>query len=143
MQHGINKPFLFLSTAKEVSDTISQTFSKKGNGVCIFELKTTINNTKQGDLTVTTYYNIMVVLWQELDMHQYLEMKAPKDVATAEILEQDWVFELLAKPNLGFDEVRDRMVGKEPFPSLDKTFFYVSNEEDCKTLMIKLLGLTP
>lgn len=57
MQLEINKPFLFLSTAKEVWDAGSRIYSKNGNVSHMFELKTIIHHTKHRDLVVATYYN--------------------------------------------------------------------------------------
>ena len=72
----IGKPFLYLSSAKEVWDVVSQTYLKKGKTTRIYELKTMIHNTKQKDLTVTTSYNTLKILWQELDLCQHFEMES-------------------------------------------------------------------
>ncbi|KAL5772429.1 hypothetical protein ACOSQ2_012353 [Xanthoceras sorbifolium] len=50
---GISKSFLFLSNAKEIWDSVTRTYSKKGKATRIFELKRKIHNTKQGDSSVT------------------------------------------------------------------------------------------
>lgn len=52
------KPFFYVSSAKEVSDAILQTYSRKGNTPQI-ELKTLTHNTNQKALTVTTNYNTL------------------------------------------------------------------------------------
>ena len=66
----------------------SRTYSKKGNVVHIFELRTTIHNTKQGDLSTTAYYNTMAVIWQELNLYQHLHVKALENaVMLAKMLE--------------------------------------------------------
>lgn len=59
MQPDISRNYMFLNTAKEVWETVQQTFSKVRDASVIFEVKTKINSTKQGPLTVTEYYNQM------------------------------------------------------------------------------------
>lgn len=55
-------------------------------------------------------------------------MKALEDAAMlTKMLEWDRVFEFLARLNPNFDGVRGWMVGKEPFPSLDEIFSYVTD----------------
>ena len=63
----IAKPYMFLTTTKEVWDSIRETYSNLENSSQIFELKTKLWQFKQGDREVTIYYNEMVTLWQELD----------------------------------------------------------------------------
>ena len=62
MQPEMAKPFLFLSTAKEIWDALTHTYSKQGDAAQVFELMNKIQVTKQGELTVTTYYNTLKVL---------------------------------------------------------------------------------
>ena len=126
----IGKPFLYLSSAKEVWDAVSQTYSKKGNTTQIYELKTMIHNTKQKNLTITTYHNTLKILWQELDLHQHFEMESTADASMlVKLFQRDRVFDFLAglKPEL--DEVRSRVLGKEPLPCLSEVYSYVHSEE--------------
>ena len=59
MQPEMAKTFLFLSTAKEIWDAVTHTYSKLGDATQAFELMNKIHATKQRDLTVTTYYNTL------------------------------------------------------------------------------------
>ena len=93
MQPEIGKPFLFLSSAKEVWDAVSQRYSKKWDATQIYELKTLIHVTEQKGLSMTTYYNTLKVLWQELDLYQHIEMESTANATRlAEMIKQDRIF---------------------------------------------------
>jgi hypothetical protein len=67
MELAIGKPHLFLPIAKDVWEAIRDLYSELENSSQIFELKTRLWKSKQNDRNVTTYYNELVTLWQELD----------------------------------------------------------------------------
>ena len=48
MQLKISQTYLFLSTAKEILDAISQTYSKSGITTQVYELNCRFHATKQG-----------------------------------------------------------------------------------------------
>lgn len=114
-----------------------KTYLKRGNAAQIYELKVAIHNTKQQDLFVTACHNTLKVLSQELDLHQLFIMVLTEDVATlAEIMQRYQVFEFLAglKPEL--DEVRSKVLGKEPIPCLSAVYSYVHAEESKRSVMM-------
>jgi hypothetical protein len=67
MEPTIEKPYLFLPTAKDVWEAVRDLYLDLENSSQIFELKTRLWKSKQNDRDVTTYYNELVTLWQELD----------------------------------------------------------------------------
>ena len=79
---------------------------------------------KQGELTFTTYYNTLKVLWHDVDIYQYIEMESPKNVAKlADLLERRRIFEFLAGLNPKLDQLRSQILGKVPLPSLNEVCF--------------------
>ena len=66
MKPFIVKPNMFLPIAQDVWDSVRETYFDLENSSQIFELKSKLWQTKQGDCEVTIYYNEMVTLWQEL-----------------------------------------------------------------------------
>ena len=105
IQPEIGKPFLFLSTAKDIWDAVVKTYSKKGNATCIFELKRAIHETKQRGLDVLSYFNKLKILWKELDVHQHWEIESQSNATKlAEILERERIFEFLAGLRPEYDE---------------------------------------
>ena len=63
MEPTVGKSHLFLPTAKDVWDVVQDMYSDVDNSSQIFELKTKLWKSRQGDRDVTTYYNEMVTLW--------------------------------------------------------------------------------
>ena len=61
---------MFLTTAKEIWETIRQTYSKVRDAAQIYEIKQKISTTKQGTRSVIEYYNLLKSLWQEMDYYQ-------------------------------------------------------------------------
>ena len=57
---------MFLMKARDIWETIRQTYSKVRGAAHIYEIKTKIGATKEGTFSVTEYYNIMESLWLEL-----------------------------------------------------------------------------
>ena len=55
----ISNTCMFLGTAKEIWDTVKQTYSKVRDAAQIYEIKTKILATKQGTRTVTEYSNLL------------------------------------------------------------------------------------
>ncbi|XP_073064013.1 uncharacterized protein [Primulina eburnea] len=69
MDTSIAKPHLFMKSAQEVWDSVHETYFDLENSSQIFELKTRLWQSKQGNRDVTSYYNEMVAWWQELDQY--------------------------------------------------------------------------
>ncbi|CAL5408373.1 unnamed protein product [Camellia sinensis] len=79
MEPAIGKPHLFLPTAKDVWEAVRDMYSDLENSSQIFDLKSKLWRSRQGDREVTTYYNQMVTLWQELDLCYDDEWDCPND----------------------------------------------------------------
>ena len=107
MEALIAKPNLFLPTAKDVWDSVRETYSDLENSSQIFELKSKLWNSKQGDRDVTIYYNEMVTMWQELDQCYDNVWENPNDCARFQKREEnDRVYMFLAGVNKSLDEVK-------------------------------------
>ncbi|KAH9780473.1 protein IQ-DOMAIN 31 [Citrus sinensis] len=79
---------------------------------------------KQGDRAVSEYHNEMKYLWQELDLFYEDEWACTTNsVRYLKQIEVDHVHEFLASLNKRLDEVRGRILGKTPFPSIREVFF--------------------
>ena len=107
MEASIAKPNLFLPTAKDVWDSVHETYSDLENSSQIFELKSKLWNSKQGDRDVTIYYNEMVTMWQELDQCYDDVWENPNDCARFQKHEEnDRVYIFLVGVNRSLDEVK-------------------------------------
>ncbi|XP_073224569.1 uncharacterized protein [Cicer arietinum] len=137
MESTIRKSFMFLPTAKEVWEAVKETYSDIQNSFQIFDLKSQLWHAKQGDRDVTTYYNELMTLWQELDLCYDDHWKCCEDsVLFLKRQENDRVFMFLVGLNKRLDEVRDRILENIPLPSLRETFSEVRREETRQDVMM-------
>ncbi|XP_073152035.1 uncharacterized protein [Henckelia pumila] len=93
--------------------------------------------TKEGSNSVTQYFTDLQDLWQELDL--FLDNTptcADCSVKVRQNLEKECVFDFLAGLNRELDDVRGRVVAREPFPSLEDAFADVRREEMRRKVML-------
>ncbi|KAF5467577.1 hypothetical protein F2P56_011815 [Juglans regia] len=102
MDEEISANYMFYSTAKELWDNVSQMYSNLGNYSQIYELQQKISNTHQGEGNVTR-----------------------------KMVENARIFKFLAGLNGEFDEVRGRILGRQPLPPLGE-IFSEARREDCR-----------
>nr|XP_027078684.1 uncharacterized protein LOC113701961 [Coffea arabica] len=113
-------------------------YSDIENSSQIFNLKTKLWKSRQEDRDVTTYYNQMVTLWQELDLCYEDEWDCRADsVRYKKREENDRVYVFLAGLNQELDEVRGRILGRKPLPSIREVFSEVRREESRRKVMLK------
>ena len=113
MEASIAKPHMFMKSAKEVWDSVRETYSDLENPSQIFELKTKLWQSKQGDRDVTRYYNEKVALWQELDQCHEDIWESLTDCARQKKREEnDRIFMFLAGVNRDLDKVKGRIFGR-------------------------------
>ncbi|XP_071903167.1 uncharacterized protein [Coffea arabica] len=104
----------------------------------IYEIKTKISATKQGNLSVTQYANLLQNLWQELDQYQCVQILYSEDAATLKnFIEKDRVYDFLAGLNVEFDQVRVLILGKERLSSLNETISLIRVEENRREVMLE------
>ena len=95
---------MFFTTTKEIWDVVNETYSKVCDVTQIFEIKTRISATRQGDRSITEYANILKSLWQELDHYQCLKMMCSEDAALLKrFVEKERIFEFFAGFNVEYD----------------------------------------
>ena len=59
MTNEIGLDFLYYATAKEIWDAVKETYSDNENTSQLIEIKGLIHDLRQGDLTVTQYFNTL------------------------------------------------------------------------------------
>ncbi|KZV18803.1 hypothetical protein F511_37198 [Dorcoceras hygrometricum] len=138
MEPPIGRTYLFLPTAKDIWEAVRETYSDLENSSQIYDLKTRLWNSKQGEKSVIEYYNEMRALWQELDLCYEDDWECKNDsVKYHKRIEIDRVFVFLAGLNRELDEVRGRILGRRPLPSLGEVFAEVRREEGRRRVMLK------
>uniref|UniRef100_A0A6N2M428 Retrotransposon gag domain-containing protein n=1 Tax=Salix viminalis TaxID=40686 RepID=A0A6N2M428_SALVM len=109
-------PYMFLNTTKDVWDAVKQTYSKVKDAALIYEIKTKLSTTKQGNMLVIKYYNIMKSLWLQLDYYQDFQKKCNDD---ATILKN-------------YVEGKDFLIPRS-MPSLNEVFSVIRAKEGRRT----------
>ncbi|KAL0556266.1 hypothetical protein IC582_004778 [Cucumis melo] len=131
MEPQIGKPLLYAATAKDLWDTTQTLYSKRQNASRLYTLRKQVHNCKQGTLDVTTYFNKLSLLWQEMDLCRETVWDTPNDSTQyAKLEEADRVYDFLAGLNPKFDNVCGRILRQRPLPSLMEVCFEVHLEED-------------
>ena len=64
MTTEIGEDFLYFSIAKEIWDVAQETYSNVDNTSAIFEIKSLLHDLKQGNSTITEYFNTLTRYWQ-------------------------------------------------------------------------------
>ncbi|RVW34145.1 hypothetical protein CK203_092836 [Vitis vinifera] len=92
---------------------------------------------RQGEQSVTQYYNTLTRYWQQLDLFETHSWKCSDDAATyRKIVEQKRLFKFFLGLNRELDDVRGRIMGIKPLPSLREAFSEVRREESRKKVMM-------
>ena len=137
MEEEIGQLFLFLPVAKDIWYMAKETYSDMGNSAQISELKSRLRETKHDSMSVTQYYSTLAQLWKELDLFVETDWSCTQDnVKYTKMLEKERVFEFLARLNKELDEVRGRVLGKEPLPYIREVFAEVRRKESRRKVMM-------
>ena len=137
MTNEIGENFLLYSTAQEIWEAAKEFYSSKENTSEIFETESSLHDLRQGDLNVTQYYGILTRHWQRLDVFEEHHWECPNDAKKfREIVEKKRIFKFLMGLNKNLDEVRGRILGMKPLPSIREAFSEVRREESRKKVMM-------
>ncbi|RVW40091.1 Retrovirus-related Pol polyprotein from transposon RE1 [Vitis vinifera] len=136
----ITKPgenFLLFRTAKDIWDVAKETYSSSENISELFQVESALHDFRQGEQSVTQYYNTLTRYWQQLDLFETHSWKCSDDAATyRKIVEQKRLFKFFLGLNRELDDVRGRIMGIKPLPSLREAFSEVRREESRKKVMM-------
>ena len=107
MEEGIGANYMCYPTAQELWENLNQMYSDLGNQSQIFELTLKLGEMRQGEDTVTKYFNSSKKIWQDLDLFDAYEWKSVEDGQQyKKIVEDNRIFKFLAGLKVEFDEVR-------------------------------------
>ncbi|RVW34501.1 Retrovirus-related Pol polyprotein from transposon RE1 [Vitis vinifera] len=137
MNNDIGEIFLLFKTAKDIWDAAKETYSSSENTSELFQVESTLHDFHQGEQSVTQYYNTLTRYWQQLDLFETHSWKCSDDAATyRKIMEQKRLFKFFLGLNRELDDVRGRIMGIKPLPSLREAFSKVRREESRKKVMM-------
>ncbi|RVW15299.1 Auxin response factor 12 [Vitis vinifera] len=116
-------------------------YSDLGNVSQLFELQFELKEKKQGDSTMTDYYNTLIGLWQESDLFDDNTRACPDcSVRYTKKLEKERLFAFLHGLNKDLDEVRGRILGTKPLPGIQDAFAEVRREESRNVQIMESSG---
>ncbi|RVX11271.1 Heat shock 70 kDa protein 17 [Vitis vinifera] len=137
MNNDIGEIFLLFRTAKDIWDAAKETYSSSENTSELFQVESALHDFRQGEQSVTQYYNTLTRYWQQLDLFETHSWKCSDDAATyRKIVEQKRLFKFFLGLNRELDDVRGRIMGIKPLPSLREAFSDVRREESRKKVMM-------
>ncbi|RVW73975.1 Retrovirus-related Pol polyprotein from transposon TNT 1-94 [Vitis vinifera] len=138
MNNDIGENFLLFGTAKDIWDAAKETYSSSENTSELFQVESALHDFRQGEQSVTQYYNTLTRYWQQLDLFETHSWKCSDDAATyRQIVEQKRLFKFFLGLNRELDDVRGRIMGIKPLPSLREAFSEVRREESRKKVMMR------
>ncbi|RVW59644.1 Retrovirus-related Pol polyprotein from transposon RE1 [Vitis vinifera] len=124
MTNDIGENFMYYGTTKEIWDAARETYSNIDNTSAIFEIKSILQDLRQGDSTVTEYFNILTRYWQQLDIYEELVWKCPEDgLLYKKVIEKERIYKFLLGLNKNLDEVRGRVLSIKPLLVFREVFF--------------------
>ena len=133
MTNEIGENFLLYETAKKIWEAKRETYSSSENTSELFEIEAVLHDLRQGDLSITQYFNTLCCHWQHLYMFEIHSWNCPEDtILYRRILEQKRTFKFLLGLNKNPDEVRGRIMGAKPLPNLREAFSEVRHEVERK-----------
>ncbi|KAL6349705.1 hypothetical protein AAG906_041112 [Vitis piasezkii] len=87
MTNDIGENFLLYGTTKEIWDATKETYSNNENTLELFEVESVLHDFRQGELTVTQYFNTLNRYWQQLDLFEEHNWSCPGDGIRAQPLQ--------------------------------------------------------
>lgn len=137
MTNEIGENFLLYETAKEIWDAVKETYFNNENTSLLFEVESILHDLRQGNMSVTQYFNTLTRHWQQIDLYEELEWKCPDDgLKYKKIVDKKRVYKFLIGLNKNLHEVRGRIMGQKPLPNIREVFSEVRREESCKKVML-------
>ena len=137
MEPSVGRTYLFLPSAASIWTAVNETYSDLGNTSQLYELKTQLRKANRCENYVTQYYTELKTLWQESDLFCDIRWHCTQDqVMFQRMIEKERVFEFLACLNTELDNVRGRILGRDPLPSSREVFTEVRREKSHRSVML-------
>ncbi|XP_028807923.1 uncharacterized protein LOC114762586 [Neltuma alba] len=116
-------------------DAARRTYATLDNTAALLDLRRQLKDLKQGNLIVTQYYSTLIKIWQQLDLFEVHPWKNIDDANYyRQLVEKGRTYDFLLGLNDVFEEVRGRIMGLKPPPSLFEVFSMVKFEESRRHL---------
>jgi hypothetical protein len=122
MEEDISSNYMCYPTTQELWENVNHMYSDLGNQSQMFELTLKLGEMRQGEDSVTKYFNSLKRVWQDLDLFNTYEWKSVEDSRHhKKIVEDNRIFKFLAGLNIEFDEGGELL---EDSPFLQSVMFF-------------------
>nr|BBC44096.1 predicted uncharacterized protein LOC110755101 [Malus domestica] len=137
MTKDVRAIFLKLSTAKDVWDAVTQTYSIEKDASKLYELRRQALATRQNGEPLSAYYGKLQQTWQEIDFLRPRKLKCADDIATRETeISEERLYDFLAGLDPHLDRVRSQVLTQTPLPSVRAAYALVNAEASRQTIML-------
>ncbi|CAJ2664176.1 unnamed protein product [Trifolium pratense] len=137
MTKDIRSLFLRLATAKEIWDTVKETYSVNQDASRAYQLYREVISTHQNGGSVIIYFGKLKRLWQEYDAIANCTMECTKDVEKYNnTVNSQRVYIFLAGLDSHLDGVRGRVLATTPLPSVQAVYAIVCAEANRQEAML-------
>ncbi|CAN6676242.1 unnamed protein product [Malus baccata var. baccata] len=127
MTRDVQAIFLRLSTAKDVWDAVTQTYSIEKDASKLYELRQPLS----------AYYGKLQQIWQEIDFLRHGKLKCADDIATRETeISEERLYDFLAGLDPHLDHVRSQVLTQTTLPSVRAAYALVNAEASRQTIML-------
>ncbi|XP_061338432.1 uncharacterized protein LOC133285237 [Gastrolobium bilobum] len=121
--------FIRLDSAHEIWDAARRTFYDGSDETCLFELNQRSFSTKQNGRPLSTYYNELLSIFQEIDHRMTSPATTVNEILqTHSSLSRMRVHIFLSGLDSDFDQVRGEILRKDPKLDLENSYAYVRRE---------------
>jgi hypothetical protein len=137
MDQNLVSNFIRFSTAKQVWDSIAITYFDGSDTSQVYSLKRQVNNMKQAEGSIESYYNNLQGLWREIDFRRPNPMDCTADIQKYNtILQEDRVYTFLDGLDDRLDKIRSDVLQMKPFPTVEQAYAHVRREEIRQSVML-------
>nr|KYP39693.1 hypothetical protein KK1_038978 [Cajanus cajan] len=136
MSPPLMQRFICLESAHQIWDAALRTFYDGSDETCLFELNQRSFSTKQHGRPLSTYYNELLSIFQEID-HRMSSSETTVNgvVQMHSSMARLRVHIFLSGLDSDFDQVRGEILRKDPKLDLESTYAYVRREHQQRITM--------
>jgi hypothetical protein len=137
MDQNLVSNFIRFSTAKQVWDSIAITYFDGSDTSQVYSLKRQVNNMKQYEGSIESYYNNLQGLWREIEFRRPNPMDCAADIQKHNtLLQEDRVYTFLDGLDDRLDKIRSDVLQMKPFPTVEQAYAHVRREEIRQSVML-------
>ncbi|ESQ38506.1 hypothetical protein EUTSA_v10029155mg, partial [Eutrema salsugineum] len=138
MEPSLIGNFIRFPKAKEVWDSLANTYSDGTDTSQIYELGQRVLQLKQGGGSVEQFYTSLQGLWREIYFRRPNPMECTADIQHYnKIVQEDRVYTFLAGLDDTLDSIRSDVLRSVPFPTIEEAFAKVRREATRQAVMTR------